>query len=328
MRHRRLGLSFGSLALLMAAVLATACTMGPSVKGSFDRTLTVTAPIRVELANASGDVTINGSSDGKVHVHAEVKASGMGFGSTQERLNELLSNPPVEQKGDVIRIGKDMTRVRNVAISYVIEVPHDTEVSTMVASGSQTIRGVRGPVKAEAASGSISVDHIERSAQLTTMSGSIDANNIGDDLRASSASGSVYVGNVKGDVKISSLSGSTHVSSPGGRVDADTASGSVQVDGAMRDVKARAASGRVDVNGNPGSNSYWDLKTVSGLVQLGIPTNANFHLSAEAISGQIKADVPIIVEEQDKHSLRARVGNGGARVEVHTVSGEIRVRAS
>jgi len=100
------------------------------------------------------------------------------------------------------------------------------------------------------------------------------------------------------------------------------------VDGATRDVKARAASGRVDVNGNPGSNSYWDLKTVSGLVQLGIPTDANFHLSAEAISGQIKADVPIIIEEQDKHSLRARVGSGGARVEVHTVSGEIRVRKS
>jgi len=221
-----------------------------------------------------------------------------------------------------------LTRVRNISIAYVIEVPRETEVSTMVASGSQTIRNVRGPVKAEAASGSIDADHIERSTQLTTLSGSIDANNIGEDIRASSASGSVRVANIKGDVKISSLSGSTHVSSPGGRVDADTASGSVQVDGATRDVKARAASGRVDVNGNPGSNSYWDLKTVSGLVQLGIPTDANFHLSAEAISGQIKADVPIIIEEQDKHSLRARVGSGGARVEVHTVSGEIRVRKS
>jgi DUF4097 and DUF4098 domain-containing protein YvlB len=93
-------------------------------------------------------------------------------------------------------------------------------------------------------------------------------------------------------------------------------------------VKARAASGSVEVRGSPGSNSFWDLTTVSGVVQLGIPTDANFHLSAEAVSGQIKADVPIIVEEQDKHSLRARVGNGGARVEVHTVSGEIRVRAS
>jgi len=328
MRHRGSGLTVACLVALIVVNLAAGCAVGPGVNGSFDRTLTVTGPIRLEVGNASGDVSITGSADGKVHVHGDVKSYGMGFGSPKDRLNEIVTNPPVEQKGDVIRIGKDLTRVRNISIAYVIEVPRETEVSTMVASGSQTIRNVRGPVKAEAASGSIDADHIERSTQLTTMSGSIDANNIGEDIRASSASGSVRVANVKGDVKISSLSGSTHVSSPGGRVDADTASGSVQVDGATRDVKARAASGRVDVNGNPGSNSYWDLKTVSGVVQLSIPTDANFHLSAEATSGQIKADVPIIIEEQDKHSLRARVGSGGARVEVHTVSGEIRVRKS
>jgi DUF4097 and DUF4098 domain-containing protein YvlB len=252
----------------------------------------------------------------------------MGFDSPDKRLREILDNPPVEQKGDTVRIGKDLGRIHNVSISYVIEVPHDTEISTQVASGSQTITNVRGPVKAEAASGSIRVDHIERQTQLNTLSGSIDAQNIGDDLRASSASGSVTASNIKGDVRTSALSGTTQISGPSGRVEADTASGSVEVQGATRDVKARAASGRVDVKGNPGSNSYWDLKTVSGLVQLGIPPDASFHLSAEAISGQIKTDVPIVIEEQGKHSLRARMGNGGGRVEVRTVSGEIRVRAS
>jgi hypothetical protein len=302
--------------------------MGPSVNGSFDRTLSVTAPIRLELANASGDVSITGSTDGKVHVHADVRSSGMGFGSPQDRLNEIVSSPPVEQSGDTVRIGRDLRRIRNVAISYVIEVPRDTELSTTVASGSQTIRDVRGPVKAEAASGSIRVDHVDRLTQLTTISGSINADNIGEDIRASSASGDVIVSNIKGDVRISSLSGSTQITKPGGRVDANTASGSVDVQGAIRDVKAHSASGRVNIQGNPGSSSYWDLKTVSGLVQLGIPTDANFHLTAEAVSGQIKAEVPIVIEEQGKHSLRARVGNGGGRVEVHTISGEIRVRAS
>jgi DUF4097 and DUF4098 domain-containing protein YvlB len=316
-------LIFASLVLAGAG-----CAMGPAASGSFDRTLTVTAPIRLELANASGNVSITGSADNKVHVHAEVRSSGVGFDSPQKRLDEIVSNPPIEQKGDTIRIGKDISRIRNVSISYVIEVPHDTEVSTQVASGSQTIVNVRGPVKAEAASGSIRVDHIDRQTQLNTLSGSIDAQNIGDDLRASSASGSVTAANIKGDVRTSALSGTTQISRPDGRVDADTASGTVEVQGATRDVKAHAASGRVDVQGNPNASSYWDLKTVSGVVQLGVPSNANFHLSAEAVSGQIKTDVPIVIEEQGKHSLRARVGNGGGRVEVRTISGEIRVRAS
>jgi DUF4097 and DUF4098 domain-containing protein YvlB len=317
-----------ALLFAISAIAFAGCETGPAVTGSFDRTLNVTAPIRLELANVSGDVSITGSADNKVHVHAELRSFGMGFDSPQKRLDQIVSNPPVEQKGDTIRIGKDLNHIRNVSISYVIEVPHDTEVSSSVASGSQSITNVRGPVKADAVSGSIRANHIDRQTQLTTLSGSIEADNIGDDLRASSASGTVTASTIKGDVRISALSGSTQISGPGGRVDAETASGTVEVRGATRDVKAHAATGRIDVRGNPGESSYWDLKTVSGVVQLGVPSTANFHLSAEAVSGQITTEVPIVIEEQGKHSLRARMGNGGGRVEVRTISGEIRVRAS
>ncbi len=326
MRQRK----FAVVAGLLCAVLASAgCAMGPSASGSFDRTLSVSGPIRLEFNNTSGDVSITGSADGKVHVHGDARSSGMGFESPEKRMNELLANPPIEQHGNTVRIGEEMRRLRNVNVSYVIEVPRDTEVTSSVLSGAQTIQDVRGPVKAEAASGSIRVSHIERQTQLSTLSGSIRADNIGDDIRANSASGTVTVSNIKGDVRISALSGSTQITKPGGRVDASTASGSVDVEGATSDVKAHAASGRVSVQGNPGASSYWDLNTASGSVQLGVPPSASFHLAAEAVSGEIKADIPIVVEEQGRHSLRARVGSGnGGRVEVHTVSGEIRLRAS
>jgi DUF4097 and DUF4098 domain-containing protein YvlB len=321
---------FAAFSGLLVAALATAgCAMGPAASGSFDRTLTVNGPIRLEINNTSGDVSITGSGDGQVHVHADARASGMGFESPEKRMSELLANPPIEQRGNTIRIGEEMRRMRNVHVSYVIEVPRDTEVASSVLSGTQTIQDVRGPVKAEAASGSIRVTHVERQTQLSTLSGSIRADDINDDIRANSASGTVTVSNIKGDVRISALSGSTQITKPGGRVDASTASGSVDVEGAMNDVKAHAASGRVNVRGNPGSSSYWDLKTASGSVQLEVPASASFHLAAEAISGEIKTDIPVLVEEQGKHSLRARVGSGnGGRIEVHTVSGEIRLRAS
>ena len=317
-----------SLMVLVAALATAGCAMGPAATGSFDRTLSVKGPIRLELNNTSGDVSITGASDGKVHIHAEAHASGMGFASPEKRISNFISNPPIEQRGDTIRIGEEMRRVRNLSVTYVIEVPRETEISSAVLSGAQTIQGVRGPVKAEAASGSIRVSNVERQAQLSSLSGSIRADNIGDDLRANSASGAVTVSNIKGDVRISALSGSTQIIQPGGRVEASTASGSVSVEGATSDVKAHAASGRVNVQGNPGSSSYWDLKTASGSVQLGVPANANFHLAADAVSGEIRADIPVVIEEQGKHSLRARVGTGGGRIEIHTVSGEIRLRAS
>jgi DUF4097 and DUF4098 domain-containing protein YvlB len=320
--HRKLCLP---LVFISVIVALAGCENGPAVTGSFERSYNVSGPIRLELTNAAGDVDITGSADGKVHIHGDVRASGYGSDSPQKRLDDTVSNPPVEQRGDTIRIGKEMSHMRNVSISYTIQVPHDTEVNVTVASGAQTIRGVRGPVKVQAASGTIRVEKIERDAQLSTASGSISATDIGNDVRVKSATGSATVSNAHGDVIVDALAGTIHISRPGGRVEADTASGEVVIEGASSDVKAHAASGRVSVQGNPGADSYWELKTVSGSVQLGIPASANLHLSAEATSGEIRTDIPIVVEEQGKHSLRAHMGNGGGRVDVHTVSGEIRV---
>src|SRR2546430_1197725 len=104
MTYRRCIAATGSVVLAIAAV---GCAVGPSVTGSFDRTLSVKGPIRLEVNNTSGDVSITGSADGKVHVHASARASGFGFESPEKRLNELVANPPIEQRGDTIRIGSD-----------------------------------------------------------------------------------------------------------------------------------------------------------------------------------------------------------------------------
>src|SRR5207248_2064314 len=237
-RNRKLGSSLLLFPAIFALATLGGCNTGAAASGNFDRSFNVTGPIRLELSNASGDVNITGSSDGKVHVHGEVRASGFGFDNPQKRLDDTIANPPVEQRGDTIRIGADFSHLRNVSIAYNIQVPHDTEVDANVASGAQNIRDPRGPVK------------------------------------------------------------------------------------------VHAASGRVYVEGNPGGQGYWNLKTASGAVQISVPASANFHLSAEAVSGEIRTDIPIVVEEQGKHSLRARVGNGGGRIEVRTASGEIRVTGS
>src|SRR5262249_7602222 len=155
---------------------------------------------------------ITGSSDGKVHVHGDVRASGFGFDNPRKRLEDAVANPPVEQRGDTIRIGKDFSHLHNISIAYTIEVPHDTEVDANVASGAQSIQNLRGPVKVRAASGSISVERIERDADLSTASGSISANDIGNDVHVSSASGSVSISNVKGDVRANAISGIIRVS--------------------------------------------------------------------------------------------------------------------
>ncbi|HXE32832.1 MAG TPA: DUF4097 family beta strand repeat-containing protein [Verrucomicrobiae bacterium] len=324
-RHHKLAAHF---ALLATVVALAGCQMGPSVSGSFDRSLDVSGPIRLELSNVAGDVAIVGSADGKVHVHGDVRVSGFGFGSPQKRLDDIVASPPVELKGDTLRIGRDMSRLHNVAITYSVEVPRATEVSSTSVSGSQSVRNVRGPVLAQSVSGAVHGQDIGREAKLSSTSGAVTAENCGDDVRATSISGTVTVTNAKGDVLAHSVSGNVEVRNPGGRVDANTSSGTVDVRDADGDVKAHATAGRVTVKGNPSGNSYWDLKTVSGTVDISVPSSASFHLSAGAVTGQISAQIPIMIEEQGKHSLRAHMGDGGGRVEIHTVSGAIELQGA
>jgi len=324
-RNRSLAASIASIAV---AVALAGCEMGPSVSGGFDRSLDVSGPIRLELANVSGDVGIVGSTDGKVHVHGEVRVSGFGFGSPQERLNRILASPPVELKGDTLRVGKEFSALRSVSISYDIQVPRQTEVSASSVSGSESIRNVAGPVRAQSVSGSVRAQEIGQEVRLSSTSGTVQAEDCGDDARAASVSGNVTISNAKGDVVAHSISGNVQVNNPGGRVDADSSSGSIEIHGANGDVMSHSASGDVTVQGNPSGNSYWELKTLSGSVYLVVPPTANFHFSANAATGQITAQIPIMIEEQDKHSLRAHMGNGGGRVEIHTVSGDIGVRGA
>lgn len=312
-------------ALFVASAALAACGYGPTEHGSFDRTLDVTSPVRIELASASGSVHIDASSDGKVHIHGEVSA-GSFFGSAKEELQKVLNAPPIEQHGGMVRIGKDMSGFRNTSISYTIQVPQETELSVSAASGSEDIKNVRGPVNVDSASGEIRIENVDRTVTIKSASGSIRVANLGDDARISAASGSIEVNSIKGDLRARSLSGSVTIKAPGGRVEAETASGSVTVIGANNDVKANSASGSIHVAGNPSGNSYWHLKTASGSVEVAVPKDAGFHLSAEAVSGQIETSLPIVIEDQDKHSLRARFGTPGGRVEVRTISGGIRVQ--
>jgi len=321
-RYRNLS---SSLSLFAGAFVFAGCYAGPTVNGSFARTFSVSGPIRLELSNTSGDVDITEGAAGTVSINGEVRASGFGFENTQKRLDEIVSNPPIEQRGDTIRIGKDFSRMRNVSISYKIQVPHETEVEANIASGAENIRDLSGPVKVRSASGTIRVEKIGRSVDLSAASGSVSADDIGSDVQVSSASGNVTVSNVKGDVRVKAMSGVIRVSHPGGRVEGNTASGEVEIQDAANDVTAHTASGRVYVEGNPGTQGFWNLRTASGSVQISVPPSANFHLSAEAASGEIRTDIPIVIEEEGRHSLRARMGSGGGRVEVHTVSGAIRI---
>src|SRR6266480_2507511 len=98
-RHRRFYLP---LVLFSAVHVLAGCDSGPSVRGDFDRSYNVSGPLRMELTNASGDVDITGSADGKVHVRGEGRSAGFVFYNPQNLLDDTLANPPIDERGDTV----------------------------------------------------------------------------------------------------------------------------------------------------------------------------------------------------------------------------------
>lgn len=320
-----------ALALLAAsAALITLSSCGgghTSAEGTFDKTYAVDGPAHLQLSSGSGDAVITVGAPGAIHVHGEVSVSSWSSEGGQRRANELSANPPISQQGNLLRIGESRGSMNNVSIDYTIEVPPDTELRASSGSGDLEVSGIKGPASINLGSGSAKASSIGSDVQIRTGSGDVEVENVAGQVTGNAGSGGMKFTNVKGAVRFETGSGDVEVANPGSTVEVNTGSGNVTVSNATADVRANTSSGDVDLSGDPGGMNFWDVKTGSGNVTLGVSSSASLRLYARSSSGDIESSLPISMEgTTDKHELRAKLGDGKARVEVETSSGNITLK--
>jgi DUF4097 and DUF4098 domain-containing protein YvlB len=320
------------ISMLAAGVAASAamiagCMAGPGVRGTFDRTLQVNGPVQLEVSTGSGDVHVAPGSAGEVRIEGVIHARGWSDADAHQKLNQIESNPPVSQDNNLIRVGGTGVGMSDVSIDYTITVPPSTELHSQLGSGDVDVRGIQGPATFAAGSGNIVVSGIGNDVQAKAGSGDVKISSVEGQTQVTTGSGDITVHDAKGAVRLHTGSGDIEVAQPNDAVVADTGSGDISVNGATADLRVRTGSGTVSISGNPGTSNYWDIHASSGDVVLRIPSNASFELYAHTSSGDINNQVPIVMEgTAGTHELRARIGDGEARVEIQTSSGSITLR--
>jgi putative adhesin len=317
----------GRLVLALAAVTTIAlagCVSMPSEEGKFERVLTVTGPVSLELAAGSEDLKLTTGSSSQVRISAEFSVKAWSSAEADKRVHELSENPPIEQHGNVIRVGRRSSSGGGGDFKYEIEVPPETELRGTSGSGDVEARGIRGPVNVTAGSGDVALSDINEQIQVLTASGDISLSNIAGAVHLTSGSGDMALEKVHGDIRARTGSGDLAISDPGGAVTVDTSGGDVTFAHASDDLRIHTSSGNITVDGNPGSSNFWELHTNSGDVVLRLSANPSFRLEARSSSGDIEASVPLTLDgSASKHEMRARLGDGKARVEIQTSSGSI-----
>jgi DUF4097 and DUF4098 domain-containing protein YvlB len=278
---------------------------------SFDRTLTVNGPVTLHVSTGSGYIHVSPGSDNQVHIVGHVKGSNSwwGGGSSDDAVSRVANNPPINQAGNIIRVGEGSDDfMRHVAIDYEITTPANTMLAAESGSGDLQLSNLNGTVKAHTGSGSIRADKLGAGSHLETGSGSIEATNLMGSTTLQTGSGDIRGG-----------LGSA------GDVVAGTGSGTINLTGVQGAVKAETGSGSLEIGGQP--TSPWKLETGSGDISLQVGSGARFTLDAQTGSGSVKTDLPLTMRGSlDKHHISGTVNGGGPTIKAETGSGDIRIQ--
>ncbi len=143
----------------------------------------------------------------------------------------------------------------------------------------------------------------------------------------SSVSGDVTVTGVTGELNAKSVSGDVTVNNVNGSVNANSVSGDVQVGKVEGTASAKSTSGdvHVEVLSIEGVGSM-EFNSVSGDVIVKVPGNLDAEVKLSTMSGGLKTDFPLTIEESKYGTGRkanGRLGGGSRNLKISTISGDV-----
>ena len=270
---------------MAAAILALAALPALAAEATFERTLNVSGRVDLSVATGSGNIHITRGAGNQVHIFGKVKSS---WGGSEQRVKEIAAYPPIEQTGNIIRIGGHHENLHNISIDYEIQAPENAFLEASSGSGNVTVEGVGEHAKISPGSGNIHATGLHGGFSVSTGSGDIFAEQSGE-----------------GDVK------------------AQTGSGDVELRNLRGGLRAGTGSGDIKVGGTPSAD--WKLETGSGDVEFWAG-NAGMTLDASTGSGNIHTDREMVTQgSQGRHHITGKINGGGPTVRIETGSGDIRV---
>jgi DUF4097 and DUF4098 domain-containing protein YvlB len=170
-----------------------------------------------------------------------------------------------------------------------VRCPEGADVVIGTRSGSISLKGRFGAVRAQAMSGRIDLHDAATSADMRTMSGSI------------------HVATCTGMCRAKTKSGHAHIESAGS-VDVAVGSGRIEVDHVHGSVRARAISGSITLTAE--GTDRIEAETMSGSIVIGLPENCRPHVRAKSLSRAADIELPA----GDDVEVVARTLSGGITV--------------
>ena len=208
---------------------------------------------------------------------------------------EVLDGPAldVSKDGGRVRIrhhehGLQGVIVKRLRANVRLRVPKGTPVQADVVSAEVLLDGLTGTVSARAVSGDVTG---------TALTGETDLRTVSGDIGLKLVDGSFRIGTVSGDITIS--------------------------DGRLTGLSATSVSGDVMADLEVAPESRTTVTTVSGNVVLRLPGAAGVGIDLRTLSGDLRCELPLVVDRAGRRHLSGTAGNGSAAISATTTSGDV-----
>lgn len=296
--------------LLAAAVLVPAGAA--CAQQAIDETRTLAADARVEVHNIKGSIRISAGSDDRLRLTGQLG---------KDAKLEIEGDDP-----DALKIEVEYPNSSGWGWGWggggsggdthlVLELPRGVQLEVSAVSAEVEISGISGSVlEAETVSGSLVLsDSAPGKLELSTVSGG---------LRADTAAESIQLESVSGELRL--------VASRARSLRAETVSGDLEVELGQpaQDLRLETVSGSARLVGGPAPGGSLRAETLSGRLRLELPANTSARISAESFSGRIRSAVGEVEKAEfgPGSSLSGQIGDGSARIQLETFSGDLDLR--
>ena len=295
---------------------------------TFEKTESLARDGKVEIRNVSGNVEVKTWDRNEVKIDALKVSRATSMEKARENAQKV--NIEVTREDGILKVAsvypRPSIRNLNVTVTYNVMIPSQASVMARSVSGSVVLENIGGKAAANTKSGNVTVMNARNGANAETVSGNVEVVNVENGVYCKTASGDVDAKDISGNADLNCVSGTITAENIRGDVEADTVSGSVKLlDISGADVvKGKTMSGSTIYVGDINPSGRYTLSAHSGKVEMTIPSESAFDLSASTFSGSIRTEFEIMVSGTiSKKKISGSVNGGGADVNLKVFSGNV-----
>lgn len=251
---------------------------------------------QVIVRAVAGEVTVTAQDEaerlpGTGRARIEVRRESGAEVHVDVRDGVLHVSQPDPDLAPIERIFRMLTEGRRHRCWVAITAPPGAKIDVTTVSASVIVSGFDGGTKVKCVSGDVTLSRLQTAVDVKTVSGDVEAKDIAAELKLKSVSGDCAV-----------------------------------VDGACRFVDATTVSGDVVLDLDLDTSGSYDVNSVSGDVSLRTTSDASLAIDLKTVSGAFISDFgPVAKEGRGRRNVHHVIGDGGARLWVKTVSGDLRL---